>query len=44
MNDLEQAAFDVLPSLHQLKERLRDESNDSFSSVFMTGVGGPLLA
>ena len=44
MNDLEQAAFDVLPSLHQLKERLRDESSNTFSSIFMTGVGSHLLA
>lgn len=38
VNDLEQAAFDVLPSLLQLKERLRDESDDRFTSVFMTGM------
>ena len=38
MNDLEQAAFDVLPSLLQLKERLQEESEDHFTSVFMTGM------
>ena len=38
VNDLEQAAFDVLPSLLQLKERLQEESESSFTSVFMTGT------
>ena len=38
VNDLEQAAFDVLPSLLQLKERLIDESDDRFTAVFMTGM------
>ena len=38
MNDLEQPAFDVLPSLLQLKERLRDESEGRFTAVFMTGM------
>ena len=38
VNDLEQAAFDVLPSLLQLKERLRDESEGCFTTVFMTGM------
>lgn len=38
MNDLEQAAFDVLPSLLELKERLRDESEGQFTTVFMTGA------
>lgn len=38
VNDLELAAFDVLPSLLQLKERLRDESDGRFTSVFMTGI------
>ena len=38
VNDLEQAAFDVLPSLLQLKERLQEESENRFTSVFMTGM------
>lgn len=38
VNDLEQPAFDVLPSLLQLKERLRDESEGRFTAVFMTGM------
>lgn len=38
VNDLEQPAFDVLPSLAQLKQRLIEESEGRFSAVFMTGV------
>ena len=38
VNDLEQPAFDVLPSLLQLKERLREESEGRFTAVFMTGM------
>lgn len=38
VNDLEQPAFDVLPSLAQLKQRLISESDGRFSAVFMTGV------
>ena len=38
VNDLEQPAFDVLPSLAQLKQRLITESDGRFSAVFMTGA------
>ncbi len=38
VNDLEQPAFDVLPSLAQLKQRLIADSDGRFSAVFMTGA------
>ncbi len=41
VNDLEQPAFDVLPSLARLKQRLTDDSAGRFSAVFMTGRNCP---
>jgi len=41
VNDLEQPAFDRLPALAQLKQRLQDEGN--FSCVFMTGSGSTIV-
>lgn len=41
VNDLEQPAFDRLPSLLGLKERLQKEG--SFTSVFMTGSGSTIV-
>ncbi|KAK9909338.1 hypothetical protein WJX75_000742 [Coccomyxa subellipsoidea] len=43
VNDLEQPAFDVLPSLAQLKQRLISESDGRFSAVFMTGSGSTIV-
>eukprot|EP00775_Hariotina_reticulata_P008056 gene8056-8251_t len=46
VNDLEQPAFDNLPELAQLKQRLAVEGDSGFSAVFMTGSGStiaPLL-
>jgi 4-diphosphocytidyl-2-C-methyl-D-erythritol kinase len=41
VNDLEQPAFDNLPELLQLKQRLQSEG--SFQSVFMTGSGSTIV-
>jgi len=41
VNDLEQPAFDTLPELLHLKERLASEGN--FSTVFMTGSGSTIV-
>ena len=41
VNDLEQPAFDVLPELRQLKQRLADSGQ--FSAVFMTGSGSTIV-
>jgi 4-diphosphocytidyl-2-C-methyl-D-erythritol kinase len=38
VNDLEQPAFDVLPDLAALKQRLQHDSGGRFSAVFMTGA------
>jgi 4-diphosphocytidyl-2-C-methyl-D-erythritol kinase len=43
VNDLEQPAFDRLPALGELKERLRAEGGDAFSAVFMTGSGSTMV-
>lgn len=40
VNDLEQPAFDRLPSLAALKQRLIEDSGGRFSAVFMTGASG----
>ncbi len=41
VNDLEQPAFDCLPELKALKDRLRDEGD--FQAVFMTGSGSTIV-
>ncbi len=41
VNDLEQPAFDCLPELKALKDRLRDEGD--FDAVFMTGSGSTIV-
>lgn len=41
VNDLEQPAFDRLPALAELKDRLQKEG--SFQSVFMTGSGSTIV-
>jgi 4-diphosphocytidyl-2-C-methyl-D-erythritol kinase len=41
VNDLEQPAFDCLPELKALKDRLRSEGN--FDAVFMTGSGSTIV-
>ena len=41
VNDLEQPAFDTLPALKALKDRLQKEGN--FDVVFMTGSGSTLV-
>ena len=41
INDLEQPAFDCLPELKALKDRLAAEGN--FDSVFMTGSGSTIV-
>eukprot|EP00892_Ulva_mutabilis_P010536 jgi/Ulvmu1/7855/UM004_0086.1 len=41
VNDLEQPAFDTLPELLQLKERLK--ASGAFESVFMTGSGSTIV-
>jgi len=41
VNDLEQPAFDTLPELKQLKDRLQEEGD--FDVVFMTGSGSTLV-
>ena len=41
VNDLEQPAFDNLPELLQLKQRLAAEG--SFDAVFMTGSGSTIV-
>lgn len=41
VNDLEQPAFDNLPELLQLKQRLASEG--SFDAVFMTGSGSTIV-
>ncbi|KAL4434604.1 hypothetical protein ABPG77_002727 [Micractinium sp. CCAP 211/92] len=42
VNDLEQPAFDRLPALGELKQRLQAEGS-GFSSVFMTGSGSTIV-
>lgn len=42
VNDLEQPAFDRLPALLELKQRLQAEGS-GFSSVFMTGSGSTIV-
>jgi len=44
VNDLEQPAFDTLPELLALKERLIQEGGDNYSVVFMTGSGSTIVA
>jgi len=44
VNDLEQPAFDTLPELLALKDRLAEEGGDAFSVVFMTGSGSTIVA
>lgn len=41
VNDLEQPAFDTLPELLDLKQRLQDTGN--YESVFMTGSGSTIV-
>ena len=41
VNDLEQPAFDCLPELKELKERLQKEGD--FDAVFMTGSGSTIV-
>jgi 4-diphosphocytidyl-2-C-methyl-D-erythritol kinase len=41
VNDLEQPAFDCLPELKALKDRLEDEGD--FDAVFMTGSGSTIV-
>ncbi len=43
VNDLEQPAFDSLPELLALKQRLQRESGGAFSTVFMTGSGSTIV-
>jgi 4-diphosphocytidyl-2-C-methyl-D-erythritol kinase len=43
VNDLEQPAFDNLPELLQLKQRLIKEGGDAFDAVFMTGSGSTIV-
>jgi len=43
VNDLEQPAFDILPELKELKDRLAAEGGDAFSAVFMTGSGSTIV-
>lgn len=43
VNDLEQPAFDNLPELAELKQRLTEAGGDKFSSVFMTGSGSTIV-
>lgn len=43
VNDLEQPAFDNLPELARLKQRLQLESSGAFSAVFMTGSGSTIV-
>lgn len=42
VNDLEQPAFDILPELRQLKDRLIKEGGNH-SAVFMTGSGSTIV-
>lgn len=44
VNDLEQPAFDNLPELKDLKEKLKKESGSEVSAVFMTGSGSTIVA
>ena len=41
VNDLEQPAFDTLPELRQLKERL--QATGLYDAVFMTGSGSTIV-
>eukprot|EP00878_Enallax_costatus_P028365 GHUV01030635.1.p1 GENE.GHUV01030635.1~~GHUV01030635.1.p1 ORF type:complete len:128 (+),score=46.49 GHUV01030635.1:485-868(+) len=43
VNDLEQPAFDNLPELAELKQRLTEAGGDKFSAVFMTGSGSTIV-
>jgi 4-diphosphocytidyl-2-C-methyl-D-erythritol kinase len=43
VNDLEQPAFDCLPELLQLKERLIQGGGSKFDAVFMTGSGSTIV-
>lgn len=43
VNDLEQPAFDNLPELAELKQRLAKAGGDKFSAVFMTGSGSTIV-
>lgn len=43
VNDLEQPAFDNLPELLQLKQRLIKEGGSAFDAVFMTGSGSTIV-
>lgn len=43
VNDLEQPAFDNLPELADLKQRLAAGGGDKFSAVFMTGSGSTIV-
>eukprot|EP00877_Chromochloris_zofingiensis_P007139 jgi/Chrzof1/2679/Cz11g24270.t1 len=43
VNDLEQPAFDTLPELAALKQRLIQEGGSAFQSVFMTGSGSTIV-
>ena len=43
VNDLEQPAFDCLPELLQLKERLIEAGGSKFDAVFMTGSGSTIV-
>lgn len=43
VNDLEQPAFDNLPELGQLKDKLRQNAPAGTDAVFMTGSGSTLV-
>lgn len=43
VNDLEQPAFDNLPELLDLKQRLKREGGAAYDAVFMTGSGSTIV-
>ncbi|XP_022147682.1 4-diphosphocytidyl-2-C-methyl-D-erythritol kinase, chloroplastic [Momordica charantia] len=43
INDLEPPAFDVLPSLKRLKQRIISASRGEFDAVFMSGSGSTIV-
>jgi len=43
VNDLEQPAFANLPELKLLKDRLKVEGRNKYSSVFMSGSGSTIV-
>ncbi|GAQ81020.1 4-diphosphocytidyl-2-C-methyl-D-erythritol kinase [Klebsormidium nitens] len=43
VNDLEEPAFEVLPSLKRLKERISSGGRGKYSAVFMSGSGSTIV-